>query len=207
MIVALATPAAADIASEWNDLQARCGKAVAGASALDLSDLEERVPTFTYNRNLTDGTRRYLGQGVARIGTTAPRGVWGWPNGVLELRVIEMKTRPGTRTICEIIPRRGGQTVQNADIDRLKDAYRDMRDRAVETGAWVFVDLRSDARVQRLGMELAQPNGRACPVIASLTLDRTNGYFRSAISEKAGAPHCGGASLVVRPPSQQGEAG
>ncbi|GIT92830.1 hypothetical protein JANAI62_32880 [Jannaschia pagri] len=183
--------------TEWRDLQARCGQAVAGASAIDLSGLEERAPTLTYNRRLTDGTRRYIGQGVARVGTTAPRGVWGRPGGSLELRVIEMKTRPGTRTICEIIPRRGGPGLTAAQMELLRDAYGDMRDRAVATGAWTAVTLRSDDRTRRMGMELHQPNARECSVIASLTVEPATGYFRSAVSEKADVPTCGGPSLLT----------
>lgn len=203
----LAFPATADPLMEWRDLQARCGQAVAGASVLDLSGLEERAPTVTYNRNLTDGTRRYIGQGVARAGNTAPRGVWGQQGGALELRVIEMKTQPGTRMICEIIPRRGGPGLSRAQMDLLQDGYRDMRDRAVATGAWMPVTLRSDTRTQRMGMELHSPNARGCPVIASLSVEPSAGYFRSAVSEKAGIPTCGGASLIKGPNRQRGVAG
>ncbi|MEM7645144.1 MAG: hypothetical protein AAF366_21930, partial [Pseudomonadota bacterium] len=37
------------------------------------------------------------------------------------------------------------------------------------------------------------PNGRGCPVVTSVTWD--GDFFRSTISEGAGAPSCGGLSL------------
>ncbi|MGB3406891.1 MAG: hypothetical protein WBA67_05295, partial [Jannaschia sp.] len=156
-------------------------------------------------RRVTDGTRRYVAPGAATVsGRVVPRGIWARDGGQLEMRVIEMKTRPGTRTICEIIPRRDGPVLTANEMDRLTEGYEAMRSRAIATGEWQDADLRSDVQTRRLGMDMIAANPRGCTVIASLTVTAGVGYLRSAVSEKAGAPECGGASLVTRPKTRTG---
>ena len=200
-----ASPAAADLAAEWADLQARCGQAVSLGAPLDVAGLESRAPTITYNRRVTDGTRRYVAPGAATVsGRVVPRGIWARADGRLEMRVIEMKTRPGTRTICEIVPRRDGPALTAEEMERLTEGYGTMRGRAIAGGAWTDAALRSDAQTRRLGMEMIAANPRGCPIIASLTVTPEDGYVRSAVSEKAGVPECGGASLVTRAKTREG---
>ncbi|TFL18993.1 hypothetical protein [Jannaschia formosa] len=195
--------AAADLTSEWRDLQARCGAAVARGAALDLSGLRERAPDFAYNRDVTDGTRRYLAPGAATVGGRLVPRNFEAPDGALRLRLIEYRTRPGTRAICEIVPRRA---LTGDEARTLLDAYRDMMRAALAQGDWQRADLRSDATVIREGMTATEPNARACPVIASVTVRPAEGDFRSSVSEMAGAPECGGASLLDRPaPRRPGE--
>lgn len=192
----LAAPASADIISEWHDLQARCGQAVESGAALDLAGLEPRAPTVTYDRQITDGTRRYIAANPARLsGRVVPRGIWGMPGGRFELRLIEYPTRPGTRTICEIIIARGTEPLTEAEGTALLAAFDTMRTEATAGGGWHRADLADDATTTREGMERNVVNRRGCPVIASVTVNAPRAYFRSAVSEKAGIPSCGGVSL------------
>ena len=198
----IATPAAADIAAEWRDLQARCGAAVARGAGLDLSGLREAAPEFTYDRRVTDGTRRYLAPNAATVGGRIVPRVFERPEGALRLRLIEHPTRPGTRAICEVVPR--GALDPNA-AGALLDAFRAMKGSALEQGGWQDKTLRSDATVTREGMVTTAPNVRGCPVIAQITVRADQGDVRSSVSEMAGAPGCGGPSLLARPAPARGE--
>ncbi|WP_298429274.1 hypothetical protein [uncultured Jannaschia sp.] len=197
LLAALATPAAADIATEWRDLQARCGAAVVRGAALDLSGLRERAPDVAYNRRVTDGTRSYVAPGVATVGGRLVPRIFEAPDGALRMRLIEHRTRPGTRAICEITARR---TLTRAEADALLAAFRDMRASGLAVGGWEARALRSDATVTREGMVTTEPNARGCPVIAQMTLRAGEGQIRSSVSEMAGAPGCGGPSLLERTP-------
>ncbi|WP_109565645.1 hypothetical protein [Jannaschia seohaensis] len=200
----LATPASADLATEWRDLQARCGAAIVRGAALDLSGLRERAPDFAYNRDVTDGTRRYVAPGAATVGGRLVPRNFEAPDGALRMRLIEHRTRPGTRAICEIVPRRA---LSREEADTLLAAYREMKRAALEQGGWQETPLRSDATVTREGMVTTAPNARDCPVIAQITVRAAEGDVRSSVSEMAGAPDCGGPSLLDRPapPAPEGE--
>jgi hypothetical protein len=189
----LAAPAAADIAAEWRDLQARCGGAVARGAELDLSGLRERAPDFvTTRRPLGDGIVLYAPEAATVGGRIVPR-VFDRPEGALRLRLIEHATRPGTRAICEVVP---GRDLTRAEADTLLGAYRAMERTALEEGGWEDRPLASDATVTRDGMVTAAPNARGCPVIAQITVRAARGEVRSSVSEMAGAPGCGGPSLL-----------
>jgi hypothetical protein len=163
-------------------------------AALDLSGLRERAPDFTVDRRVTDGNRSYVAPGAATVGGRIVPRNFEAPDGALRLRLIEYQTRPGTRAICEIIPRR---TLTRSETDAVLAAHREMQAAALDQGGWEEADLRSNAITLREGMTTTDPNARACPVIASLTLRPADGSFRSAVSEMAGAPGCGGPSLLT----------
>lgn len=172
-------------------MHARCGAAVVRGAALDLSGLRERAPDFVTSRRVTDGNRRYVAPGAATVvGRLIPRN-FERDDGVLRMRLIEHRTQPGTRAICEIVPRRD---LSPAEADVLLDAFRAMKASALAQGGWQDRPLTSDETVTREGMTTLEPNARGCPVIAQITV--RDDSVRSSVSEMAGAPDCGGPSLL-----------
>ena len=184
--LSIASPATADVATEWRDLQARCGAAIVRGAALDLSGLRERAPAFAYNRNVTDGTRRYVAPGAATVGGRLVPRVFEAPDGALRMRLIEHRTRPGTRAICEIEARR---PLTPAQSDALRGAWDEMQAAALAQGGWAEKPVTSDATVTREAMTTTAPNARGCPVVASLTLRRGEIVYRD--DEVIGRPGSG----------------
>ena len=119
---------------------------------------------------------------------TVPLGPWAAPGGTLRLQLLEYPTRPGSRTICEVVtpPR---TDLSPGEGEALAAAFRAWRDDLPPP--WDTADFAGD----RLGA-LHGPNGRGCDVVASFTFD--DGRLRSSVGERAGDPACGGASLVPR---------
>ncbi|MEM7643161.1 MAG: hypothetical protein AAF366_11600 [Pseudomonadota bacterium] len=195
-VAAFATSTAADPIADWRDLQARCGIAVERGEALDLAGLEGRRPMMRPQQSRSIGNSRVTTRGPARARTTTvPTGIWAHPLGRFEMRLIEYPTASGSRAICEVIPRRGAPEMTEAETAALLAAFEDMRDRAIASGRWQDAELSAEPPVTRLGLDLVQRNPRRCPVIASLTVDPSRGYFRSSVSETAEDLTCGGASL------------
>ena len=182
----LALPAhASGLADEWRDLHGRCADAVTAGALLDLDGLTERPPEYLVeprvvalddDHALTLFERRVL-RTSARI---VPRGVWAWPGGRLALRLLEYPTRPGIRTLCEVVAAPPGAALPPADARAVFRAF------AAEHGG-----RESDGRIVAT---LADPNPRGCRVLASVS--RSDGFFRSSVAEAAGDPACGGPSLT-----------
>lgn len=185
--------ASAGSVADWRDLHARCGQAVSGGTALDTGGLQQRPPTLAYNRRLSDGRRTYLAPGP--VGAAVPKGIWAHEGGQFELRLIEYPTQPGTRTICEVIVRRGTPPLSSSETLDIEAEFTAMQQRAIVSGRWQNAELRNSETTRRMGITQVSPNPRGCPVIASLTIDPARDVLRSAVSEQAGVPSCGGLSL------------
>ena len=215
-----ATPVTASgLAAEWRDLHDRCAAAVTAAAPLDTTGLRPLAPatltepvatnlsTPTRDRRLprralidADDGRPFVGTNAtdpgnlgtpprgpldpdppravaitrfdrapARIGRAAPA-EWGAPGGRLRLRVIEYPARPGTRAICEVTTRPGIR-VAVSDAAPIRTAF--------------------DALPAP-----ATPNPRGCPVVTGYKHHPATGILRTSVSEGAGDPTCGGASLI-----------
>ena len=160
-----------------------------------MAGLTEEPPTLLYGDRRRIGSRSFIRRGISRLSArTVPVGIWAAPGGRFEMRLIEYPTRVGTRTICEVVVDRGKPPLNEAEAEAVADAFDAMRADAIAAGGWEEAALRSD-ETRRTGMERVAPNDRDCPVIASLSIDPSRGYFRSSVSEKVGAPMCGGKSL------------
>ena len=214
-----ATPVTASgLAAEWRDLHDRCAAAVTAAAPLDTTGLRPLAPATltepvatdlsTRDRRLPrrapialeDEDRPFVGtdardpgnlgvpprdltdpepgsdlritrfdRAPARIGRAAPA-EWGAPGGRLRLRVIEYPARPGTRAICEVTTRPGIR-VAVSDAAPIRTAF--------------------DALPAP-----ATPNPRGCPVVTGYKHHPATGILRTSVSEGAGDPTCGGASLI-----------
>ncbi|MEM9349539.1 MAG: hypothetical protein AAGA47_04710 [Pseudomonadota bacterium] len=199
---------ASALQAEWEDLHTRCFEAVTTGERLNLAGLEDRLPSFEA-RIVEDPV---LGQRtefhVLRSGgRTVPVGIWGPPGGALEMRLLEYPTRAGFRAICEVRAARiGAPLIQQPHIDALRATFEAT---AMARGDEPL-ELRRPLRMTAYTVDPANP--RDCAVVASFSTGE-DGYLRSSVSEAAGAPDCGGPSLVtflitphgVVPPAAQPE--
>lgn len=181
LFVILSTPAVA-VTEDWKDLQDRCATAVLSGERLNVAGLQDRLPDFLFDVVESDilGPRVELNFS-GPTGRTVPTGVWGTQKGPFELWLIEYPTRAGFRAICEVRQARGA-TLSSKDVAALKAAFETADGDAIE--------------VSRAGLTaywLTKANPRGCPVVTRLS---TQVGLRSAVSEAAGVPTCGGPSLA-----------
>ena len=205
VVTALSTQAQA-LSAEWEDLHGRCFDAVTAGERLDLSGLEDRLPSFEalIVEDPVLGERvdlRVLRSG----GRTVPVGIWGAPGGAFEMHLLEYPTRAGFRAICEVRTARvAGLKLDQSIGAALRDLFDDT---AAERGDEPLV-LRQPSRMAAYRGDPANP--RECAVVTSFATDE-GGYLRSSVSEAAGTPDCGGPSLAtfritphgVLPPTSQ----
>ena len=110
-----------------------------------------------------------------------PAGIWARPGGRFELHLLEYKTRPGTRAICEVFVARSAAALDDDEARAIFAAFDAAHD----------VDVDDPTRMVAT---LSEANPRGCKVLASVT--RRKDYFRSSVAEAAGRPGCGGPSLT-----------
>ncbi|MEM8848903.1 MAG: hypothetical protein AAGE03_02600 [Pseudomonadota bacterium] len=184
LLMLLGSPALA-VTEEWRDLYGRCERAILDDVPIDGRDLRQRPPPFLIDDAVNPLLGRFTVLDPLRTSLNiVPAGIWLHPDGRFEMRVLEFPTRPGTRAICEIIPARLAPDLTTREAAAILAAFR-ARD-------WARFDTIR-AEPTRDIRRAAEPNGRGCPVVTSVTWE--DGFFRSTISEGAGVPSCGGLSL------------
>lgn len=202
----LATPALAsgDVVGEWRDLQTRCMDAVVAGAMLDVSGLEARDPPLI--GEVVDQSPfgiRIEYDALRSSARTVPTGIWSLPNGRFEMQLLEYTTKPGIRALCEVSTGADAPALTESEAARIVAAFGEIRDSGVEAGTYVEETFETDGTT--LGMALAEPNPRECPVVITLTSDPAQDHFRSSAAERAGVPECGGPSLakggLTRPPA------
>ncbi len=183
---------AATLSDEWQDLHGRCLAAVEADVPLNTRGLVERPPTFIARRvpNGQLGTRLQL-EVLRQSARIVPTGIWAQPGGRFELHLLEYPTRAGTRAICEIFVARGARRLSAQEGQTVLASFRDLRAGLLDRG---YADIETRG-ADRAAVVSGAPNPRGCPVVASVTHD--GAFFRSAVSERAGVPDCGGTSLLA----------
>lgn len=190
MIAGLVAAQAGALEQEWSDLHGRCLSAVTQGERLNVAGLEDRLPNFTGDMIEQDpfGYRLEI-EPLGPGGRTLPAGVWAAEGGRLELWLLEYPTQAGFRAICEVRNGRGTADVTEAEAAQLRARFLD------DVTSAAHEALVTDAP-RMSAFRFAEVNPRGCPVVTSFSVDAAAGYFRSSVSEAAGAPDCGGPSLA-----------